>query len=252
MIPVPDIIKYCEQRLNVSAFKDFPGAFNGLQVANSGVATKIGAAVDAGLVPIERAVAAKVDFLIVHHGLYWNGVQPLVGTNYDRTRKLFVNNCALYSSHLPLDAHPEIGNNILIAKALQLPVEKWCLELDGIPVAVMAEVPKQSREELAKRLKQLFPSTYRAIEFGSRLPVRVLICSGGGDIVLDQLRGLNVDTFITGELRQKAFNFAQEQKLNLYMCGHYATETFGVTALAKEIAERYQLQYEFIDTGCIL
>lgn len=252
MIALSDILKYCETRTNALAFKDFPGAYNGLQVSNSGVITKIGATVDAGLVPIEKAVAAKVDFLIVHHGLFWSGVQPFVGPYYDKIRKLMTNNCALYSCHLPLDAHQEIGNNICIVNQLGLKVIQWCVEFEGVPVAVIAEVPKQSREELALRLKKLFPNTYRAIEFGSRAPQRVLICSGGGDVVLDQLKGLDVDTFITGELRQKAFNFAQENKLNLYMCGHYATETFGVAAFGKELAERFKLPFEFIDTGCIL
>ncbi len=116
MVSLQSLVHACDERTRRAAFKDAPGAFNGLQVANEGQVTKIGAAVDAGLVPFERAVEAGVDFLIVHHGLYWDMPKPLVGTAYKRVATLVRGNCALYSNHLPLDAHPELGNNALLAK----------------------------------------------------------------------------------------------------------------------------------------
>src|SRR6187401_1659901 len=120
MAQLADLVRYCDQRTRRSAYKDAPGACNGLQVANSGRVTKIGAAVDAGLLPFQHAVAAGVDFLIVHHGMYWDMPRPLVGSTYDKVGTLVRGNCALYSSHLPLDGHPQIGNNALLARQLGL------------------------------------------------------------------------------------------------------------------------------------
>src|SRR4026207_2435370 len=105
-----ELVLYCDKRTRRSAFKDAPGAFNGLQVANNGRVTKIGAAVDAGLMPFQKAAAAGGDFLIVRHGMYWDVPRPRVGSVYERVSTLVRNNCALYSSHLPLDSHREIGN----------------------------------------------------------------------------------------------------------------------------------------------
>ena len=108
MVSLQQLVDYCDKRTRRPAFKDFPGAHNGLQVANDGRVTRIGAAVDAGLVPFEQAAERGVDFLIVHHGLYWGGVQPLTGPAYNRFAALVRGNCAVYSSHLPLDAHEEL------------------------------------------------------------------------------------------------------------------------------------------------
>src|SRR5450432_2254952 len=133
-----DLVSYCDQRTNRTAFKDAPGAFNGLQVANDGRVTKIGAAVDAGLVPFGQAVAAGVDFLIVHHGMYWDMPRPLTGPAYERVATLVRGNCALYSSHLPLDAHPELGNNALLARQLGLKRTRPFLVRDGEAIGRIA------------------------------------------------------------------------------------------------------------------
>src|SRR5579885_1801297 len=114
------LVRYCDRRTRRAAFKDAPGACNGLQVANDGRVTRIGAAVDAGVEPFRKAVAAGVDFLIVHHGMYWDMPRPLTGAVYQRVATLMRGHCALYSNHLPLDAHPEIGNNALLARQLGL------------------------------------------------------------------------------------------------------------------------------------
>ena len=120
MASLQQLTDYCDKRTRCAAFKDFPGAHNGLQVGNDGRVTRIGAAVDAGLGPFETAVARGIDFLIVHHGLFWGGVAPLTGPVYSRYAALVRGNCAVYSSHLPLDGHEEIGNNVLLARQLGL------------------------------------------------------------------------------------------------------------------------------------
>src|SRR5450432_187233 len=138
MHALKDLVAYCDRRTRLAAFKDAPGACNGLQVANDGRITKIGAAVDAGLVPFQKAVAAGVDFLLVHHGMYWDMPRPLTGPVYDRVATLVRGNCALYSSHLPLDGHPELGNNALLARQLGLKRTRPFLVRDGEAIGRIA------------------------------------------------------------------------------------------------------------------
>ncbi len=247
-----DIVRYCDERTERDRIKDAPGAQNGLQFANRGAVKKIGAAVDAGLIPFREAARRGIDFLIVHHGLFWYPPQPVTGTIYEKYRVLFDNDIAVYSSHLPLDAHPEIGNNALIAAKLGLSVERWFVEMDGVPFSPLCAGNGITRGDLAARLRTLFPRTFTGIEFGGERPEKIAIFSGSGRSGLEHLQAAGCDTFITGELRQEHFNMAQENRWNLYPCGHYATEVFGVAALAKEVAGKFGLEYEFIATGCPL
>jgi len=251
MPSLDQIVAYCDRRIRVRAIADFPGALNGLQVANSGRVTKIGAAVDAGLGTFALAAAAGVNFLIVHHGMFWDGAQPVTGANRARLKTLLDADCAVYSAHLPLDAHPQIGNNALIARALGLKVSGWGVPYQGTPIAALvAKAP--ARPALRKKLEKLFPRCVTAIEFGPAQPRKLAILSGSGTSCIAHLPELGVDTLVTGELKQSAFNAAQEAGLNLYICGHYATEVFGVCALAKECAARFRAPWEFLDTGCPL
>lgn len=245
-VTLEDLVAYCDKRTRRSAFKDAPGAFNGLQVANNGRVTRIGAAVDAGLVPFQKAVDAGVDFLIVHHGMYWDMPRPLVGTVYDRVAALIRGNCALYSNHLPLDGHPEIGNNALLARQVGLRPSRPFLVRDGEAIGWIA-TSKLDRVGLRRRLEQLYPRVI-AIEHGSRSPRAVAFCSGSGNSAVPELGPAKVDTLITGELREEWFNRAQEDRLNLYVCGHYATEVHAVKALAAELAAAFKLPWEFIAT----
>lgn len=251
MVNLSDIVLFCDNRVNKKAIADFPGADNGLQVSNRGQVSKIGAAVDAGLVPFQKAIESKIDFLIVHHGLFWSPITPITDINYKKIQTLIEGNLAVYSSHLPLDAHPEIGNNAMIAKKLGAKELEWFLPYQGINMGLIVQ-GLQSRSELVTRLKKLFPNEFIAIEYGSDVPQKIGICSGSGNSAIPELRKAGVDTLITGELRQNHFNIAQEQKLNLYACGHYATEVFGVQELAKEVANKFNLPYEFIQMDCAL
>ena len=246
MPSLSDLVTYCDQRTRRAAFKDAPGAFNGLQVANDGRVTKIGAAVDAGLIPFQKAVAAGVDFLIVHHGMYWDMPKPLTGPMYQRVATLVNGNCALYSNHLPLDGHREIGNNALLARELGLSPTRPFLVRDGEAVGCVAE-SKLKRAALRKKLEASY-SRVIAIECGSAAPRAIAFCSGSGNSAVPELAAAGVDTLVTGELREEWFNVAQEQKLNLYLCGHYATEVHGVKALAAELGKTFGLPWTFIGT----
>lgn len=242
-----ELVMYCDKRTRRTAFKDAPGACNGLQVANNGRVTKIGAAVDAGVMPFQSAVAAGVDFLIVHHGMYWDMPRPIVGPVYERVATLVRNNCALYSSHLPLDAHPQIGNNALLARQLGLRATRPFLVRDGESIGWIAD-PGMPRRALRAALEKLYPRVI-AIECGMQRPRAIAFCSGSGNSAVPELVPAGVDTLVTGELREEWFNRAQEEKLNLYLCGHYATEVHGVRALAAELARKFRLPCEFIATA---
>jgi len=246
MPKLSDLVAYCDRRTRRAAFKDAPGACNGLQVANSGRVTKIGAAVDAGLVPFQQAVTAGVDFLLVHHGMFWDMPRPLTGPVYARVATLVRGDCALYSSHLPLDSHPQIGNNALLARQLGLTARRGFLPNEGGPIGRIAS-SRLTRAALRAKLEKLYPRV-TAIECGSAAPRAIAFCSGSGYGAISALIEEGVDTLVTGELREDVFNRAQEEKLNLYLCGHYATEVHAVQALAAELAAKFRLPWEFIAT----
>ncbi|MGB0412860.1 MAG: Nif3-like dinuclear metal center hexameric protein [Coraliomargarita sp.] len=252
MPKLADIVAYCDERTRLAEIKDFEGAYNGLQVENNGEVTKIAAAVDAGKIPFEQAVAEGVDFIICHHGLFWTKPIPLVGNDYAKVKTALDGNLAVYGAHLPLDCHPQIGNNALLADALGLHKVDTFLSYEGNDMAVITEDTSGGRSELAERLQKLFPQTYQAIEYGSDTPKRIAILTGSGQSAVPHLQAHGIDTLITGELRQHHFNMAQELELNLYPCGHYATEVFGVKALAAEVAEKFGLEWTFIEQPCLI
>lgn len=246
MASLNDIVAYCHDRLDLTGFPDYPGALNGLQVANNGTVSRIGAAVDAGLEPFRRAAAARVDLLIVHHGMFWESPRPWTGVTHEKLTLLIESNLAVISAHLPLDAHPEIGNNVLLAQKLGLKPARSALPFEGRDIGLIAAYD-QPRTALRKRLEGLFPRVV-AIECGSDHPKEIAVVTGGGGSIIGELPGAGVDTLVTGELREHHFNLAQEGGFNLYACGHYATEVFGVCALAEELAKHFSLPWEFIST----
>lgn len=252
MASLQQIVQFCDERTRKSEIKDFDGAYNGLQVENGGEVTKVGAAVDAGQRPFEAAITAGIDFLICHHGLFWTPPTPITGSNYKKVKTALDGNLAVYGAHLPLDCHPEIGNNALLAKELGLERIGSFLPYEGNEMATIAAGPEGGREELSSKLKALFPDTYQGIEYGSTHPERIGILTGSGQSAVPLLKANGIDTLVTGELRQQHFNMAQELGLNLYPCGHYATEVFGVKALAAEVAEKFGIEWEFLEQPCLL
>lgn len=247
MAKLTDLVAYCDKRTRRTEFTDAPGAFNGLQMANRGTVTKIGAAVDAGVIPFQRAVTAEIDFLIVHHGMYWDMPRPLTGPAYDRVATLVNGNCAVYSSHLPLDAHPQIGNNALLARQVGLKITRGFIANSGGDIGGIAPANGLTRAALRAKLEKLYPRVI-AIEYGPASPREIAFCSGSGYGAVSHLAAARVDTLVTGEIREEIFNRAQEEKLNLYLCGHYATEVHAVKALAAELAKKFRLPWEFVAT----
>ena len=250
MAKLSEIIAFCDARTQRIGFRDFPGANNGLQFENSGEVRKIGAAVDASSLVFEEAARRGIDLLMVHHGMFWHAQHPVTGTVYRKFKALFDADLAVYSCHLPLDAHREIGNNAILARELGIRILDWGLEYEGNTFAAVCE--GMPREQLCEKLRALFPGTFKAIEFGSTNPKKIALLCGSGNTAVPALKALGCDTLVCGEIKQEYFTSAQEGGFNLYPCGHYATEKFGICALAREAAEKFSLPWEFIETACPL
>jgi dinuclear metal center YbgI/SA1388 family protein len=252
MVKLESVISYCHERLSIDSIIDFDNAENGLQLENNGNVTKIAASVDAGLMPLQQAAQVKADLLLCHHGLFWSPITPIKDHNYKKIKTAMDNNIAVLSAHLPLDCHPEIGNNALLAKALNLEVIDTFLEYKGTHYSFICQSSGCTRMMLTERLKTLFPKTFSSILYGSETPEKIAILTGSGQSAVPYLKAHNIDTLITGELKQHHFNMAQEMELNLYPCGHYATETFGVKALAEELANHFKIEWTFLDQDCLI
>jgi len=239
------ICDFLNDFLQVREIEDYPNAVNGLQLENDGRVTKIGAAVDASEVTIELAIGENVDLLFVHHGLFWGGLNPITGSCYRRLRRAISSNLAVYSAHLPLDLHCELGNNILLAKALHLPAAEslsWDSKRLGVTVSVELDRP-----ELLKRLRDVLGSNPWVCASGPEKVRRIGIVTGAGGNLLEKVAALGIDTFVTGEGPHHTFALAEELKVNLIYGGHYATETFGVRALAARAAVEFELPWCFLD-----
>ncbi len=241
------IVNHCDKILRTHAIGDYDGAANGLQVENaSGSVTKIAATVDASLATVKLAIAAKADLLIVHHGLFWSPAQPWTGKKYELLQLLIENNLAVYSSHLPLDAHPKLGNNAQLCAALGLKNLKPFFMSHGQNIGLKTQM-KISRDELAKRLGRATGVKPKLIPGGKNLCENIGVVTGGAGAELKQAASEGVDTFITGEGPHWTFALAEELGLNVFYGGHYATETFGVKALAAELSKKFRVPWEFLD-----
>jgi dinuclear metal center YbgI/SA1388 family protein len=240
------IVNHCDKSLRTAAIGDYDGAVNGLQMENSGTVTRIAATVDASLATVKLAIAAKADLLVVHHGLFWSKAQPWTGKKFELLKLLVENNLAIYSSHLPLDAHPKLGNNVQLAAALGLKNLKPFFFSHGQNIGLKTSA-KIARVELAKRIERATGAKPKTIPGGKETCHRIGIVTGGAGSELKQVAAEGVDTFITGEGPHWTYALAEELGLNVFYAGHYATETFGVKALAAELSEKFKLPWEFLD-----
>ncbi len=246
MSELAEIVRYADDLLRLPEIDDYANALNGLQIENDGSVTKIGAAVDASGATFQMAVEREIDLLVVHHGFFWPGLRPLTGAHFRALQIATGNNVALYSAHLPLDLHPKIGNNALLAAALGLEKTEPFLKMKGQAIGLKGEATLR-RDELIAKLEESLGGPVRCIGAGPMETKRIGIVTGGagGEIYAAAREG--VDTYITGEAPHWAAVAAEELDLNLLLGGHYATETFGVKALAAELAERFGLPWEFLD-----
>lgn len=245
---LPDAARYLDGFLDTQNIADWPHALNGLQLENrSGIVGKIGAAVDAGEPVIRMAAERGINFLIVHHGLFWQGAQPIRDAAFRKLQAALDADIAIYSAHLPLDVHPLVGNNALLARALGFrKTEPFFLE-KGRHIGVQSSAKNLTRGVLTQKLKAALGGPVKVSAGGPEQVRRVGIVTGGAGAEIAKAAAEGVDTFITGEGPHWSFVLAEELGVNLLLGGHYATETFGVKALAAHLAERLRVEWEFLD-----
>lgn len=247
-VPLAALVRHCEQRLKPAQFTDYDGAVNGLQFENRGTVSRIVAAVDGSLAVVRKAIAAKADLLIVHHGLFWGKTVPWTGRRAELLRLLVEHDLAVYSQHLPLDGHPTLGNAAQLAAALGFKRLKPFFAHKGAFLGVQTKLAKPiTRTELAARLGRVLGREPITLPGGGERCQRIGICTGGAGSELVQAAREGVDTFITGEGPHWTYALAEEAGINVFYGGHYATETFGVKALAAELSRKFRVPWEFID-----
>jgi dinuclear metal center YbgI/SA1388 family protein len=246
MASLSDIATYTDKFLRIRDVGDWDNALNGLQIENSGRVTRIGAAVDVSTRALTEAQKRDIDLLIVHHGLFWSGLQPIQGALRRQLRIAFENDVALYSAHLPLDIHPKVGNNARLVAALGLKSAQPFLEEKGQPVGlnVRASLP---RSELVRKLQKALNGPVKCFDFGPKQIRTIGVVTGAAGSEIYRVADENIDTFITGEAPHWAAVAAEEVGVNLVLGGHYATEVFGVKALAAHLSKRFGIPWEFID-----
>ena len=245
MTTLSEIVAYADEYLRIEKIEDWPNALNGLQIENSGKVTKIGAAVDVSTRVLTSAAEKQVDLLIVHHGLFWPGLQSVTGTLRRQVKLAFENDVAVYSAHLPLDLHAKIGNNSQLAAALGLKSTKRFLKEKGTSLGLKAKT-SITRPALVQKLRAAVGGSVKAFNFGPNQPRRVGIITGAAGSEIYRVAAEKIDTFITGEAPHWAAVAAEELEMNLLVAGHYATETFGVKALAAHLGDRFQRPWEFL------
>ncbi len=246
MPSLSEVVDYTGKYLRIRDIGDWDNALNGLQIENSGRVTKIGAAVDVSTRVLTAAAEKDVDLLVVHHGLFWPGLGTVTGALRRQLKLAFENDMALYSAHLPLDLHPEIGNNAQLAKSLGLRSTTRFFEEKGqlIGLKARASIP---RDELLRKLEKSLDRKAQAFRFGPKKTKTIGIVTGGAGSEIYRVAQEGIDTFITGEAPHWAAVAAEELGMNLLLGGHYATETFGVKALAAHLSKKFKMPFEFID-----
>lgn len=248
MIATAELVQYLDDILETATIPDYPNAVNGLQLGNSGRITSIAASVDFSGKAVSAAAAAGADLLLVHHGMFWSGAKPITGAGYERMRTLIENDIAVYSSHLPLDRHQAFGNNVLLSEQLGLVPSGEFASFKGKSIGVRGDSDLATRE-IAQRARVFagqhggsvvttpFDDTRRTRSWG--------VCTGAGASAetLQEAVETGIDTLIVGEGPHWTAVEAAEIGLTIIYAGHYATETLGVTALSKHLADRFSLDF---------
>ena len=246
MIHLQEVCSFLDQELNIAGIPDYSGAMNGLQLENGGEVTKVAAAVDASLPVIEKAVDCGADLLIVHHGMFWQGAQMVTGAVYKKLKLAMDHGMAIYSAHIPLDVHPLYGNNALLVKALGMDDAVPFFDWKGIQLGLKQPLDIR-RGELIARVSQAVGAPVHVCKGGEDSVGMVGVITGGAGAEISAMADCGIETFITGEGPHWSYPLAEELGVNLLYAGHYATETFGVKALAAELAARYGVLTEFVD-----
>jgi dinuclear metal center YbgI/SA1388 family protein len=246
MTELAEIVAFLDREMRISSIPDYPGAMNGLQLGNQSPVERVIAAVDASLPVIQAAAALGPALLIVHHGMFWQGAQPITGAYYKKLKTAMDAGLAIYSCHLPLDIHPEWGNNVQLGRAIGLHEMKPFLDHNGLLIGIRGKW-NRSRKDLLEILGQVLGGHVHCCPAGPESPNQIGIITGGAGSEVSKVAAQGVDTFITGEGPHWSYPLAEELGMNVVYGGHYATETFGVKILTQVIAREFRLPWNFID-----
>ena len=246
MACLDEIVAFLDEELRLGEVPDYQGAVNGLQMQGGPEVQRVAAAVDASLPVVKKAVAAGVDLLVVHHGMFWKGARPVTGATYKKFKTAMEAGLAIYSAHVPLDIHPVLGNNARLSAALELQDTEPFFEWKGTLLGIRGIFPG-SLDQLTERVTEVLGSPPHVCAAGSDAAGTVGVISGGGGEFLEGVREAGIDTFLTGEGPHWSYTEAEELGLNVLYGGHYLTETSGVRALVDLLVEKYSLDGQFID-----
>lgn len=242
-----ELVDYTNKILAIDKFRDY--CPNGLQVEGSERIRRIVAGVTACQALIDDAADHGADLILVHHGYFWKGEsEPLVGIKAKRIKTLMQNDINLLAYHLPLDAHAELGNNAQLAAVLGIRVEDGLEPGNPYSVGNMGSIAQAcSAENFAAHVADRLGREPQLISGGARSVKRVAWCTGSAERMIEQADALGVDMFISGEISEPVVHYAREAGIHYLGAGHHATERYGVQALGKHLAERFDLDYQYID-----
>jgi dinuclear metal center YbgI/SA1388 family protein len=252
MATLAELARYLDTELRTSDVPDYDAALNGLQLANDGNVTRVAAAVDFSGTTVAAALRDKADLLIVHHGMFWRGQEPLVGETYERLRAAIGGGLAVYSSHLPLDLHPELGNNVLLASELQLQTQEGFGRYSGVEIGVMgtSDLPTAILADRLRAYSARYDTTAVSTPFSKERRTRrwaIITGAGASSATLAEARERGVDTLIVGEGAHHTAVEAIERGPVVLYGGHYATETLGVRAVAARVGARFDVPWTFLN-----
>jgi dinuclear metal center YbgI/SA1388 family protein len=245
---VNEILEELDRLLDPERFEDYGP--NGLQVPGPSEVSAVASGVSAHVELFELAAAERVQLLIVHHGLFWGpGVQGIDAPLKRRLQLLFDANIGLAAYHLPLDAHPELGNNALLARALGAQELSRFARHHGEPIGILAHLPGEGVPaiELFERVQQITGHETLVFDSGPERVRLLAIVSGAGSDFLLEAAAAGADAFLTGEPAERAMALARESRLHFIAAGHYATETFGIRQLGEHLARRFDVRHVFLD-----
>ncbi len=246
---IEELTNYLKERLALEKFVDIDSSLNGLQVGRPGKeVNKLAVAVDASLATFKRAAELKCDAIFVHHGLFWGKPIAITDYHYERVATLLSHDIALLAAHLPLDVHPELGNNATMARLLGLTAIEPFGYYHGIPIGYQGRLEKaMSAQEIAAKLKLSEDSGLKILDFGkSEISTLAIVSGGAPDSLLEAIE-LDLDAFLTGESSHTMYAYCQEAHKTMISGGHYATEVFGVKAVSEELAAKFSLETTFIE-----
>lgn len=246
MITPTNLAQLCDDLLSAHEFNDY--CPNGLQVDADAPITKIVTGVTACQALIEQAIACQAQAILVHHGYFWKGEsQVLTHMKGKRIRTLLQNNISLLAYHLPLDAHPTLGNNVLLAKALDLTITGALYPEQKHPIGNIATCSPIAGDNLAHNLEKVLNRQPLHIKGTNRPLQKIAICTGGAQDMIEQAHLMGCDAFISGEISERTTHMARELGLDYFAAGHHATETFGIRALGEFLANEHGFDVQFID-----